>query len=901
MAVRKKLLFDYGWRFHRGDIHRPPLMNYMATYHNASAESGRGGAAAAYDDSDWERVDLPHDMVIGVEPEASENEDHGYVRRDNGWYRNYFYLPPEEEGRKLTLLFDGVATECIVWVNGVELRRNFTAGTSFEVDFSDVARYGDEVNVVSVYIDNSTFEGWYYEGGGLYRHVWLLSRDRLGIRTWGLFARPEPMGGGDWQTCIAIDLENDRYEAADARMSLRVLDPKGETAGVSGLDVRIGARESRTVEQRVWLAKPALWSPESPCLYTLQVVIEDASGAVVDEDCVRFGVRKIDFDPDRGMLINGEPVRLRGMCVHQEHGGLGVAIPDGVLEYRVRRLQEMGCNAIRTAHNPPAPQLLDICDRLGMLIMEENRWLNSAPEGMRQLEAMIRRDRNHPCVIMWSMFNEEGAMEFAFGPRIMNAMRARAHQLDGSRPVTYAQNTGLLLPGVARTGDVIGVNYNNDWYPKLHEMYPDMMLYGSETIGYINGRLNEVMDTWHTALKHPYHGGIFAWTGFDYRGEAHWPDVYFRFGAMDPSGCAKDGYHLYQAYWRDDPCIHIATTWKHGAPEGTEQEVRVYTNAACAELFAGGESLGRQEVDPAYQTRWDFRYRAVPLTAVGFDAEGRETCRCTLDNPQVPASLVLRREEQIPLPLANGMDVAIYNAWAVDAAGKVCDRAQGELLEVSLEGPARLLCVGDGDVRDYAPWGSANCRLRRGHCQIILRTERQPGTVVLRVRSENLGSAEAWLTVCEASPVDRVESAENRFISAWRRSPVYEEIKDPRQMLDQNPADWTAFYTSDCEATHAILTDGCVGLCAESAVHADGVGRPAIVFEQNDVDFHLRVEAEGAERFETEVKAGDTRTVTLPEAFVPGTKVTLRVGMSPRQGRDQLTICHNVRWRFEDQ
>ena len=486
MAVRKKLLFDDGWRFHRGDIHRPPLMNYMATYHGASAESGRGGAAAAYDDSDWERVDLPHDMVIGVEPDPSENEDHGYVRRDNGWYRNYFYLPPGEEGKKLSLLFDGAATECIVWVNGVELRRNFTAGTGFEVDFTDVARYGDEINVVSVYIDNTTFEGWYYEGGGLYRHVWLLSRDPLGIGTWGLFVRPEPMERGDWQARVEIELQNDRYEAADVTLSLSVLDPMGETAAVSESSLRIEARESRTVHQRVWLAKPALWSPENPRLYTLRAVVGDASRAVVDEDSVRFGIRRIDFDPDRGMLINGQPTRLRGMCVHQEHGGLGVAIPDGVLEYRVRRLQEMGCNAIRTAHNPPAPQLLDICDRLGMLIMEENRWLDSAPEGMRQLEAMIRRDRNHPCVIMWSMFNEEGAMEFAFGPKIMNAMRARARQLDDSRPVTYAQNTGLLLPGVARTGDVIGINYNNDWYPKLHEMYPDMMLYGSETIGYMS-------------------------------------------------------------------------------------------------------------------------------------------------------------------------------------------------------------------------------------------------------------------------------------------------------------------------------------------------------------------------------------------------------------------------------
>ena len=625
----------------------------------------------------------------------------------------------------------------------------------------------------------------------------------------------------------------------------------------------------------------------------------------MDETETQFGFRTLKFDPDQGFFLNEKHVKIKGMCVHQEHGGLGVAIPDGVLEYRVRRLQEMGCNAIRTAHNPVAPQLLDICDRLGMLVMEENRWLDSTPEGMRQLDSMILRDRNHPCVIMWSMFNEEGAMEFDFGPKIMNALRARAHQLDASRPVTYAQNTGLLLDGVAKTGDLIGINYNNSWYPLLHEKYPDTMLFGAETIGYINGRLNEAMDTWHAALNNEYHGGIFAWTGFDYRGEAHWPDVYFRFGAMDPGGCAKDGYHLYQAYWLDAPHIHIATTWKHDAPKGSQQEVRVYTNGAKAELLADGESLGVQCVDPAYQTKWDFTYRACPLDAVAYDAQGREIARCRLDNPQKPVKLAILREEQISAPTANREDVAIYNVWALDESGKVCDRAQGELLNFTFEGPVKVLCIGDGDVRDYQPWGGASCRLRRGHCQVILRATDQPGKAEIRVDSENLGSARAALTIQPGECRDRVAAGRNLFIAAWRRSPVYEHITDPAQMLDVDPEGWTPCYTSDCEATHAILTDGCVGWYAESRIpeaFARESGRVQIVFEQNELDFVLRVEA----ALETDVEpylacvGGCGRiALTLPETFRPGMPVRLRAGFSPRQGRDQLGFRHNIRWHFQ--
>lgn len=906
MAVREMRSFDYGWRFHRGGISRIPQLSHMATYHNASAESGRGGAAAAFDDLDWEIVDLPHDSVIQMKPEPSENEDHGYIHRDDCWYRNYFYLPETQKDNRFSLVFDGVATECIIWVNGVELKRNFTAGISFEVDFTDVARFGNDLNVVSVYVDNSNFEGWYYEGGGLYRHVWLLSRNRLSVEHWGVHVCPTQVDTTSWETTIKATISNASHVERNGILTTRILDAQNNTIGLTKQPFAMAKRETSTICSSIYVINPKLWSPSEPTCYTLQTTIEE-NGTLVDDTRTVFGFRTLRFDPACGMLINGELVKIKGMCVHQEHGGLGVAIPDGVLEYRIRRLQEMGCNAIRTAHNPPAPQLLDICDHLGMLVMDENRWLDSSPEGMKQLESLICRDRNHPCVVMWSMFNEESAMEHDYGIKIMNTMRARVHQLDASRPVTYAQNAGLLNDGVALTGDIIGINYNNNWYPILHKKYPETMLFGAETIGYINGRLDEPMTTWQTVLDTKYHGGIFAWTGFDYRGEAHWPDTFFRFGAMDPSGCSKDGYHLYQAYWTSKPCIHIATTWKNDAAIGSAQTIRIYTNGVEAELFADLESLGRQQVDPAYQTKWAFSYRPCTLTAVSYDKYGNEIARCKLENPQKPVSLTIRRETQLEIPKANARDVAIFNIWAVDEDGCDCDRAENELLSVSIEGPVKILCVGDGDVRDYIPWGSFNCRLRRGHCQLILRTTDRAGKACIRVESEHLGCITEQFEIKQDQLSLRVLTSDNPFISFWLRSSVFEDVSDPILMLDKEPVDWLPCYTSDCAPTPCSKKGGCVGFYSEATIPVGIVpsgSQAQIIFELNEHQFALQVEApseSGIAPYREEIRKNGTVIVTLPKAFTPGMPVRIKIGMVSQPGESRLALRHDIRWHSQKQ
>jgi len=904
MANRERLLFDFGWRFHRGDIPHAPERNYMGTYHNASAKSGRGGAAISFDDSTWEVVDLPHDFVIHRPPEAGENEDHGYLYRDNGYYRNYFRLGQEHKNRRLSLCFDGVATQCIVWVNGIELYRNFTAGIGFEVDFTDVARFGEEVNVVSVYIDNTEFEGWYYEGGGLYRHVWLLSRELLSVEENGVYVRPEHDGCNNWHTHVETTVFNASYENKTARLLSRIYDPDGQLVGYADQIFSIPGCEQFLIRQSIWVVNPQRWTLESPALYELQTVIE-FEGQIIDEVKTRFGYRTLEFDPDRGLILNGSVTKIKGMCIHQEHGALGVAIPDGIFEYRIKRLLEMGCNAIRTAHNPPAPELLDICDRLGMMVMDENRWFDSSEEGIHQLNSMLVRDRNHPSIIMWSMFNEEGLMAEERGLRIMNAMRERTHQVDPSRPVTFAQNSGLLKEGVAGTADVIGINYNNSWFPVLHEMYPDRMLFGAETIGYINGRLKEVMDVWNMVLSLPYHGGIFAWTGFDYRGEAHWPDVFFRFGAMDPEGYPKDGFYLYQAYWKKEPVIHIATSWKYEAEQDSDQEIRIYTNGVRAELFADGTSLGIKDVDPAYQTKWEFKYHVCVLEAVAYDKFGREIARTKLDWQRKATSLKLVVEPALREPVANKEDVVIITAYAVDKDGIVCDRTSDQMVRFTVDGPAAILSVGDGDARDYLQWDSYERRIRRGHCQLILRVCDFPGRVTVHAQTDNNIEARLSFDVIEGKPRQYIKSERNLDVVKWFRSPVLEHISDPYDALSADTVGWIPSDTSDCQATHAIYPGGCVGFYADTVIpeFPDGKYRAIqLVFEMMDFPFVARFEPlsdQALSQFEFISEQKGTIRIDMPESYVPGTRLRIRIGASAAHG-GQFGINSIVRWNFMD-
>jgi len=511
--LRERLSMDFGWKFHLGDIPAPSSASHGEAYMNVKAGEAGSGAKPDFDDSAWRTVDVPHDWAVEGSFAPEHNLSHGYLPAGIsataavGWYRKTFLLPPEDSGRRLRVEFDGVFRNCTVWLNGFRLGNNLSGYTSFAYDVTDAANCGGE-NVLSVRVDASAFEGWWYEGAGIYRHVWLVKTDPLAVAHWGTFVRAELLDSGDrfvsHDAVLTIEttVANEHDRDADCELVSEIIAPDGNAVATVRSQARLAAGERHDFAQTAAVPQPALWSVDSPNLYRLRTIVKgDPQGShtgdpegptaavarAVDEYSTTFGIRSVRFDPDQGFFLNGKPLKLKGTCNHQDHAGVGVAVPDRINEFRIQRLKEMGSNAYRCAHNPPTPELLDACDRLGMLVMDENRILGSSPEVLGQLDSLVRRDRNHPCVIIWSLANEEPAQGTEAGARIAATMKRLVRRLDPSRPVTMAMNGAWGSPTSAVL-DVQGCNYFIDGYDDYHRRFPRHPMVGSETASTVSTR-----------------------------------------------------------------------------------------------------------------------------------------------------------------------------------------------------------------------------------------------------------------------------------------------------------------------------------------------------------------------------------------------------------------------------
>ncbi len=754
---RRRMRFDEGWAFHLGDIPFPKTADHSATYGAAKACRALGAAGWEYDDSAWRRVCLPHDWQVEQPFDTRENADHGYKPRGVAWYRRQFRLNEAERGRVVRLLFDGVATHCTVWVNGQVLVRNHCGYTGFEADASDVVVYGEPLNVVTVRVDAVPFEGWWYEGAGLYRHVWLELSEPLYVPRHGVWVNPT-QAGEDWGAEISTEVRNDSAAIATCRVSWRVL-RLGVELGAAEALARVRPGQTVEVNGQCRISAPDLWSPDSPNLYTLETTLWR------DESCLErqettFGFRSLRFDVARGFLLNGQSLKLKGTCNHQDHAGVGVALPDALHEFRIRRLKEMGSNAYRCAHNPPAPELLDACDRLGLMVMDENRHFNSSPECLAQLREMVRRDRNHPCVVLWSLFNEEPLQGTDQGRRIAARMAREVKALDPTRPVTAALNSGILAAdGVAAVVDVMGINYIQPQYDEFRARFPKLPAVASEndcafsTRGvYHTDAQAQVFDnydeqkagwgntgrgSWREIASRDFIAGIFVWTGFDYRGEPaphHWPSIHSHWGALDTCGFAKDKFWLHRAQWVDDqPVLHLLPHWTWPGCEGQERRVMAFTNCSTVTLFLNGQSRGRQNVDRFAMVEWKVPYAPGELRAVGeWRGQSVERVQVTVGAP-VALELVPDR-----LALwADGADAMPVTLRAVDAQGRFCPTA-APLVRLSVDGPAAILGVGNGDPNCHEPDKATQRSLFNGLAQVILQAGAVPGPFRLTAKAEGL-------------------------------------------------------------------------------------------------------------------------------------------------------------------
>lgn len=788
-SPRRRVRLAEGWRFHLGHAADMAKDFDYGQWQRTYAKPGLDGSPATlatFDDRDWTPVRVPHDWAVElpyaapIGPVPKDEEDsaaaHGFraIGRDYpensvGWYR--LALPVSEagvskadKGRAVWLEFDGVFRNCKVFVNGYEAGGSASGYAPFRVDITDFLDTDGGPNQLALRVDASLGEGWFYEGAGIYRHVDLVSAAPLHVPQWGTWVRSTPDATGA-SLAIETRFANIGEQAATGAVRHRVIAPDGSIAAQTGpRPLALAALGEASQDESLRVTAPHLWSPKTPVLYTLEteVLVE---GQVVDRVATRFGIRTLTFDGHRGFFVNGEPVKLLGVCNHQDHAGVGTAIPDALHAWRVAQTQSMGANAWRSAHNPVSQALLDIADTTGLMMIAENRLNTTNPEAFDELDRLIRSSRNHPSIILWSVGNEEGHQASERGRHISARLVARCKELDPTRLTTQAMDRGWNEPVNAGDAvDVVGFNYHSEKIADWHTRHPGKPVIGTETGStvytrgaYVNDASAHVVrayDTeyprwastaeawWSIVARDPSIAGGFIWTGFDYRGEPTpyptLPSVSSYFGAMDLCGFPKDNYFYYRAWWRrNEPLVHLLPHWNWEGGEGKPVEVWVHGNCGEVELLLNGRSLGRKAMAENGHLVWQVPYAPGTLEARGFNA-GKLAAQDRRVTAGKPAALRLVADRK--RLSADGADTAPVRVEVLDAHGIVVPTADTPI-SFALAGPARLIGLGNGNPTSTEPDKGTQRRTFNGLAQALVQSAGTPGASRLTASAPGLTSA----------------------------------------------------------------------------------------------------------------------------------------------------------------
>jgi beta-galactosidase len=772
-STRSHMLLDEDWRFHFGHAGDPAKdFNYGVTaIFSKTGKTDNTALDQKFNDSAWRRIDLPHDWAVEL-PFANhpsfDVQSHGYKpvgglfpETSIGWYRKRFNVARADSGHRFELQFDGIFRNAQVWVNGLYVGNNQSGYIGASYDITDYLQY-DRSNIIVVRVDATQYEGWFYEGAGIYRHVWLNKYNNLHLVPDGLFAYTVEKGA-DANVQISVELENNGLVAGKGTVTSYITDRGGRKLGQTPAQaVSVGADGKTTVQQSLSLRNPHRWNLDDPYLYRLVTVVKQG-GKTVDSLSHRFGVRTIRFDAANGFFLNGKPIKILGTNNHGDHAGLGTALPDYLQYYRVRLLKEMGSNAYRTSHGAPTPELLDACDSLGMLVLDEQRLLNSSPEYRSQFERLIRRDRNHASVFLWSIGNEEGWVHTtATGRRIAQSLLSLQARVDPSRISTYAADVANVYSGVNEVIPVRGFNYRQFAVADYHRDHPGQPLLGTEMGSTVTTRgiyekdsirayvpdqditapwWASTAETWWTlAADNAFWQGGFIWTGFDYRGEPtpyQWPNISSHFGVMDVCGFPKNIYYYYQSWWTDKDVLHISPHWNWKGREGQPIDVWVNSNADNVELFLNGRSLGRKDMPRNRHIQWTVPYEPGTLEAVGMK-KGRRL-KAKVETTGAPAEVVVTPYKTTIL--ADGRDVAIINISVVDKQGREVPDA-ANLVRFSIKGDARIIGTGNGDPssheQDRYNDTAAQRTLFNGKAQVILQAGKTPSNISFIARADGL-------------------------------------------------------------------------------------------------------------------------------------------------------------------
>ena len=785
-SVRETIRLDKGWKFKLGHAADPQkdfgcgteYFNYLT---KANSIHNEGPYSQKFDDANWEEVQVPHDWVttLPYAPEASHS--HGYKtvgwkypETSVGWYRKNVKIEKSNNVNNdgvpcsYYLRFDGIFRNAQVWFNGFYMGTEPSGYATQVYDITPYIKYGED-NLICVRADASLEEGWFYEGGGIYRDVWLEKKALVSVAPFGTFVyakiqKPYTLV----EMTVETEVKNDGLEVSQCEVAQRLLDAAGkEVAKTMPKSLLLKAKETVSCKQQFIVREPHLWSPADPYLYQVETTITQ-QGKVTDCYLTTTGIRDIAFDAEKGFLLNGQPLKLKGVNMHQDHAGVGAAIPDALQAWRIKQLKGIGCNAYRASHNPMTPALLDICDREGILVIDENRLMGINEEHLRLLERLIKRDRNHPSIILWSDGNEEWGLENTVqGTRVAEAMREYTKFFDPTRHSTVANAGGTeLIKGL----DVVGFNYiiQND-VDNRKQANPQWKIVGTEeTTGcgtrgwYFNtpeypGRMvsmnrdtthhhveNVIERGWQFYAERPWGAGLFYWTGFDYRGEPNplkYPATDSEFGILDYCGFPKDEAYYLKSWWTEEPTLHIFPHWNLQGHEGEEVELWAYSNCDEVELIVNGKNLGRQTMPCNGHLKWKATYQPGKVVAIGYE-NGKRVMTQTIETTKPAAKTVLKADRKTIA--ADGRDLSVVTIEIQDQKGRLVPNACPKLT-FRLEGNGRILGVGNGDPmylgEDHPK--EKDCKTFsipafNGLAQILIQSSDEAGTLQLSCESDGL-------------------------------------------------------------------------------------------------------------------------------------------------------------------
>lgn len=775
VMAQEKISLDEDWKFHFGhaaNIEKDFDYSKTAILHKSNVFATTI-VHPKFIDSTWQKINVPHDWAVElpfVKSEQVEMDSHGYKpvggaypETSIGWYRKHFSVDKSKSNKRFELQFDGIYRNAEIWLNGFYVGTNFSGYVGNSFDVSDYMNFDNE-NVLVIRVDATQYEGWFYEGAGIYRHVWLNCTDKTFIPEDGVFVHSN-VKGNNAEVTIETTVQNNDLKNSNSIVYSYITDRNGKIlVKTKKQKVNLGILKNQTIKQHLQLKNPELWSLENPYLYRVVSVLK-SENQIIHQTKTRFGIKSVQFDAKEGFFLNGKHIKIQGTNNHQDHAGIGSALPDYMQYYRIKLLKEMGSNAYRSSHHAPTPELLEACDSLGMLVIDEQRLLNSSPEYIDQFKRLLKRDRNHPSVFLWSIGNEEQNIQGnEYGKKIAQTLLAIQKDIDPSRTSTYAADMGNDIKGVNEVIPIRGFNYREYAVADYHKDHPNQPLLGTEMGSTVTTRgiyekdeirayvpdqdithpwwASKAETWWKLAAENKYWLGGFVWTGFDYRGEPtpyKWPNISSHFGILDVCGFPKNIYYYYKSWWTNEDILHISPHWNWPDKVGKPIDVWINSNAEEVELFLNGKSLGQKTMERNSHLQWNVIYEPGILEAIGYKNGKKITAK--VETTKNASQVVISSDKTILN--ADGKDVTVINISITDDKGREVPTANN-MISFTITENAKIIGVGNGDPSSHEPDKCTTHSWQRsafnGKCQVIIQAGKNTGEVTFEAKSIGLKS-----------------------------------------------------------------------------------------------------------------------------------------------------------------